>query len=104
MSDEKDKPEKGAPGGADNSSGAPEILEKEFREYWLDTLADMDSRNDRRYESLARRVTRLESKGSGFAMGDETKMIMVYVGLYIAVVVVLPMVLDEVGKWRARSS
>lgn len=98
-----ESPRGGAAGGDSGGTLAESPL-LQYRDQWLDAMADMESRNDRHYESLSRRVTRLESrKGLFGALDEETKAILLGVGVYICVTVLLPAVLDQVAKWRSQS-
>jgi hypothetical protein len=108
MSEEKNKIDVESPrGGAAGGDAGGTLAESPLlpdRDIWLDAMADMESRADRRYESLSRRVGRLESrKGLLGAMDEETKTIVLLVGAYLCVSVLLPAVLDQVQKWRSRS-
>jgi len=94
--DESSKP---AAGEGQGEEPLPILSE---RERWLDTMADMQSQSDRRYEGLSNRVTRLERK-SAFVIPEEMRGFLLMLGLYIGVNLLLPTVIEMVERWRRHS-
>lgn len=81
-----------------------EIESKFDRGFLLDALADLEAKSDRRYESLARRLTRLEERGRGNSfMEADTEKIVIGAMLFYVGVMVAPEILRLVKAWRESS-
>ena len=71
------------------------------RNQWLETMADYELQTERKYESLNRRIGKLERRHGGlFDMPEEMKGFLVMLALYVGVTVVLPELAALVRKWQ----
>jgi hypothetical protein len=83
-------------------TSSPEAVTSPYtdREAWLDTMADAEIRNDRRYKSVNRRLDRLESRARIISLPEEMKTFLVMTGISVAAAILVPLVQGMVEKWR----
>lgn len=67
----------------------------------LTTMADMQGEADRRYESLSKRMQRLEDSVKGTFEDDPLKAITGIIVTMIVIQMVLPLVTDLIQRWAA---
>lgn len=72
----------------------------ELRSHLYGALADVESRADRRHESISRRLSKLENRSSMFDVPEEVKGFLVMLTLYVGVTFVLPELIRLVREWR----
>jgi hypothetical protein len=92
----------GVDAAVDRSAIPPAIVD---RDVWLDSLADVHSEMDRRFDTLNRRIARAESRHNSWTdMPDEVRGLLVMLAVYVGVSIILPMIGEWVSKWRAQHS
>lgn len=82
---------------------ATELQKGTDRQHWLDELTSVKEDCERRMAQLAKRVARLERHSVMPSMDDETRTMVMGLGLLL-LVQVAPILLEGFIRWRQRSA